>query len=135
MVKDGTRVHIIPVERLDYAEAQDDYVALHSQGKSYLKQQTISSLEATLDPEQFIRIHRSSIVNIERVARIEPYTKDSRMAVLADGTQLPVSRGSLDAKFAVLASGMLLSATFAPVERSVTRYSVFADGPSRRNVI
>ena len=102
VVKDGTRVHIIPVERLDYAEAQDDYVALHSQGKSYLKQQTISSLEATLDPEQFIRIHRSSIVNIERVARIEPYTKDSRMAVLTDGTQLPVSRAGYDRLKALL---------------------------------
>ena len=102
VVKDGTRVHIIPVERLDYAEAQDDYVALHSQGKSYLKQQTISSLEAALDPEQFIRIHRSSIVNLERVARIEPYTKDSRIAVLNDGTQLPVSRAGYERLKALL---------------------------------
>ena len=102
VVKDGTRVHIIPVERLDYAEAQDDYVALHSQGKSYLKQQTISSLETALDPEQFIRIHRSSIVNLERVARIEPYTKDSRIAVLSDGTQLPVSRAGYERLKALL---------------------------------
>ena len=89
VVKDGAKVHVIPTERLDYAEAQDDYVALHSEGKSYLKQQTISSLEAALDPQQFVRIHRSYIVNLERVSRIEPYTKDSRIAVLADGTQLP----------------------------------------------
>jgi two-component system LytT family response regulator len=92
VVKDGARVHIIPVERLDYAEAQDDYVSLHSQGKSYLKEQTISSLEAALDPERFVRIHRSAIVNLERVARIEPYGKESRLAILADGTRLPVSR-------------------------------------------
>ena len=92
VIKDGTRVHILPVARLDYAEAQDDYVSLHSGGKNYLKQQTISSLEAALDPARFIRIHRSYIVNLERVARMEPYTKESRMAVLADGTQLPVSR-------------------------------------------
>jgi two-component system LytT family response regulator len=92
VVKDGARVHIIPVERLDYAESQDDYVSLHSQGKSYLKEQTISSLEAALDPERFVRIHRSVIVNLERVAKIEPYAKDSRVAVLSDGTQLPVSR-------------------------------------------
>ncbi len=92
VVKDGARVHIIPVERLDYAESQDDYVALHSQGKSYLKEQTISSLEAALDPERFVRIHRSVIVNLERVAKIEPYAKDSRVAVLSDGAQLPVSR-------------------------------------------
>lgn len=92
VVKDGAKVTIIPVEKLDYVEAQDDYVALHSQKKSFLKQQTISSLEASLDPEQFVRIHRSCIVNLERIAKIEPYTKDSRVAVLNDGTQLPVSR-------------------------------------------
>ena len=92
VVKDGSKVTIIPVGKLDYVEAQDDYVALHSQKKSFLKQQTISSLEACLDPKQFVRIHRSSIVNVERIARIEPYTKDSRVAILHDGTQLPVSR-------------------------------------------
>ena len=92
VVKDGARVHIIPVDKLDYVEAQDDYVALHSQKKNYLKQQTISSLETSLDPRRFLRIHRSVIVNLERVAKIEPYTKDSRVAVLIDGTQLPVSR-------------------------------------------
>ncbi len=92
VVKDGTRVHIIPVERLDYAESQDDYVCLHSQGKSYLKEQTISSLEAALDPARFVRIHRSVIVNLERVEKIEPYAKDSRVAMLSDGSQLPVSR-------------------------------------------
>jgi len=92
VVKDGTKVHIIPIERLDYVEAQDDYIALHSEKKNYLKQQTISSIEGQLDAKKFVRIHRSYIVNLERIARIEPYTKDSRVAVLADGAQLPVSR-------------------------------------------
>ena len=92
VVKDGAKVAIIPVDRLDYVQAQDDYVELHSSSKSYLKQQTISSLEAALDPKQFVRIHRSCIVNLERLSKIEPYTKDSRVAVLNDGTQLPVSR-------------------------------------------
>ena len=63
-----------------------------SGGKSYLKQQPIAGLEAVLDPARFVRIHRSAIVNLERVARIEPYAKDSRIAILADGTRLPVSR-------------------------------------------
>jgi two-component system LytT family response regulator len=92
VVKDGTRVHVIPLDKLDYAEAQDDYVALHSGGKQYLKQQPIASLEATLDPARFVRIHRSAIVNLERVARIEPYGKESRLAILTDGARLPVSR-------------------------------------------
>ena len=102
VVKDGARVHIIPVDKLDYAEAQDDYVELHSQGKSFLKQQTISSLEAALDPQRFVRIHRSIIVNLERVAKIEPYAKDSRIAVLSDGTQLQVSRAGYDRLKALL---------------------------------
>jgi two-component system LytT family response regulator len=92
VVRDGTRVHIIPLLKLDYFEAQDDYVAIHSGGRQYLKQQTISSLEQLLDPNRFIRIHRSYIVNLERVSRIEPYSKDSRVAVLVDGTQLPISQ-------------------------------------------
>ena len=96
VVKEGARVHIIPIERLDYAEAQDDYVSLHSQGKAFLKEQTISSLEAALDPQRFVRIHRSVIVNLERVTKIEPYAKDSRVAVLTDGVQLPVSRGGYE---------------------------------------
>jgi two-component system, LytTR family, response regulator len=92
VVRDGAKVHIIPIAKLDYVEAQDDYAALHSEQKSYLKQQTIASLETQLDPQRFVRVHRSYIVNLERIARIEPYAKDSRVAVLRDGTQLPVSR-------------------------------------------
>ena len=92
VVRDGTKVTLIPVGKLDFAEAQDDYVALASGGKKVLKQQTIASLEASLDPESFVRIHRSYIVNLERVARIEPYGKDSRLAILEDGSRLPVSR-------------------------------------------
>ena len=92
VVRDGPRVHVIPLEKLDYAEAQDDYVALHSAGKTYLKQQPITQLEAQLDPARFVRIHRSVLVNLERVTRIEPYGKESRLAILPDGTRLPVSR-------------------------------------------
>lgn len=92
VVKDGPRVHVIPAGRLDYAEAQDDYVKLRSGGKEWLKQQTISSLEAALDPRRFLRVHRSFLVNVERIARLEPNTKDTWIAVLTDGSQTPVSR-------------------------------------------
>jgi two-component system, LytTR family, response regulator len=92
VVKDGTRVTLIPVAKLDFVEAQDDYVALATHGAKHLKQQTIASVEAGLDPSRFVRIHRSYIVNFERVVRIEPYGKDSRLAILADGARLPVSR-------------------------------------------
>jgi len=93
VVKEGTRVHIIPVGKLDYAEAQDDYVGLRSEGKTWLKQQTIGSLEAALNPKRFVRLHRGYIVNLDRITRLEPNTKDTWIAVLTDGSRIPVSRG------------------------------------------
>ncbi len=92
LVKDGSKVHVIPVEKIDYIEAQDDYVGIKTGAKVYLKQDTMAELEVLLDSERFIRIHRSFILNIDRLVRLEPYAKDSRVAVLADGSQLPVSR-------------------------------------------
>ena len=92
VVKDGTKVSLIPVAKLDYAEALDDYVSLACEGKKHLKQQTISGLEMALDPALFVRIHRSYLVYLERVARIEPYGKDSKVAILTNGVKLPVSR-------------------------------------------
>lgn len=104
VVKDGARVHVIPVGKLDYAEAQDDYVALRSEGRTWLKQQTIASLEAALHPKRFVRVHRGYLVNIERITRIEPNTKDTWIAVLADGTRISVSRGGY-ARFNSLIGG------------------------------
>lgn len=92
VVRDGAKVHVIPAGKLDYAEAQDDYVALRSEGRTWLKQQTISSLEGALHPKRFIRIHRGFLVNLDRIARIEPNTKDTWIAVLTDGSKIPVSR-------------------------------------------
>lgn len=92
VVRDGAKVYIIPTAKLDYVEAQDDYIALCSKGNKHLKQQTISSVEKALDPKQFLRIHRSYIVNLDRIAKVEPYAKDSKVAILHDGTKLPVSK-------------------------------------------
>ncbi len=92
LVRDGTKVHVIPVVKIDYIEAQDDYVCFKSGGKDYLKQESLANLEELLDGDRFIRIHRSYILNIERLSRIELYAKDSRIAILTDGTRLPVSR-------------------------------------------
>jgi two-component system LytT family response regulator len=92
LIRDGAQVHVIPVERVDYVEAQDDYVSFVSGGKSYLKDQTMAAVDASLDPSRFVRIHRSYLLNIERIARVELYAKDSRVAILHDGRRLPVSR-------------------------------------------
>jgi two-component system LytT family response regulator len=92
IVKDGARVEIIPIEKVDYLEAQDDYVAIHADGKTWLKTQPLAELAEGLDPARFVRIHRSYVLQVERLARLELYAKDSRMAVLKDGKELPVSR-------------------------------------------
>ena len=92
LIRDGSQVHVIPVGKIDYVEAQDDYVCFKADGKDYLKDQTMGAVEALLDPGRFVRIHRSYILNIERIARVELYAKDSRVAILRDGRRLPVSR-------------------------------------------
>ena len=92
VVKDGAHIHVIPVERLDYAQAQDDYVALRTEGKTLLKAQTLAGLEASLDPSLFVRVHRSFLVRLDRIRALEPYGKNYHVAILADGTRVPVSR-------------------------------------------
>jgi two-component system LytT family response regulator len=92
LIRDGANVHVLPADAIDYVEAQDDYVAFTSAGKQYLKDQTLAAVESMLDPARFVRIHRSFILNIDRIAKVELYAKDSRMATLRDGTRLPVSR-------------------------------------------
>jgi two-component system LytT family response regulator len=92
LIRDGPQVHVLPVERIDFVEAQDDYVSFVADGKSFLKDQTMAAVEAALDPVRFVRIHRSYLLNVERIARVELYAKDSRIAILRDGRKLPVSR-------------------------------------------
>jgi two-component system, LytTR family, response regulator len=92
VVRDGSSIDVLLVSKLDYAEAADDYVVLVSGEKRLRKQQTIAQLEAELDSSRFVRIHRSYIVNVDRLEKIEPYAKESRVAILRDGRRLPVSR-------------------------------------------
>ena len=92
LIRDGADVHVLPVDAIDYVEAQDDYVAFKSGGRQYLKDQTLGTVERTLDPARFVRIHRSYVLNIDRISKVELYAKDSRVAILRDGTRLPVSR-------------------------------------------
>ena len=92
LIRDGGDVHVIPMTKIDYVEAQDDYVCYRAEGKRFLKQQTLADVEASLDPSRFVRIHRSYVLNVDRLAKLELYAKDSRVAILTDGTKLPVSR-------------------------------------------
>jgi two-component system LytT family response regulator len=92
LVRDGGKVFVVPAEALEYAQAQDDYVLIHAQGRNLLKEQPISSLELQLDPSRFVRVHRSWILNLAYLDRVELEAKDRRVAVLRDGTRLPISR-------------------------------------------
>ena len=83
---------MIPIDKIDYVEAQDDYIAVWSGGRSRLKEQPLGDLERQLDPRRFVRIHRSYLLNLDRLVRLEAAGKDSRAAVLRDGRNLPVSR-------------------------------------------
>jgi two-component system LytT family response regulator len=92
LIRDGARVHVVAAADIDYIEAQDDYIAVCAGGKRWLKSQRLSELEGQLDPQAFLRVHRSYIVNVGAVVRIEPLGRDSHCAVLRDGTRVPVSR-------------------------------------------
>ena len=93
LVRDGTKVHVIDVDDLEFVQAQDDYVAFHAggtrvpEGAAAQRGRGASSMQA-----RFVRVHRSFVVNIERIARVEPLTRDSRVVILKDGRRLPVSR-------------------------------------------
>jgi two-component system, LytTR family, response regulator len=92
LIRDRSNVHVIPVDQIDYIEAQDDYVSIRAAGRSYLKEQTLGELEEQLASKGFLRIHRRFILNVSRLAKIELSEKDSRIAILNDKTELPISR-------------------------------------------
>lgn len=92
VVRDGAAVSVIPCRDVTSICAEDDYVNIRSGSGSVLKHQTIASLEESLDPEKFVRIHRGSIINLEKLARIELLERDHYEAVLLDGQRLRISR-------------------------------------------
>lgn len=92
VVKTGAKIKIIPVGSIIYLEADDDYVKIHTDEGTFLKNKTMASFEEQLDPARFVRVHRSFIVRIDHIARLEPHEKDSYVAVLADGSQVSVSK-------------------------------------------
>ena len=92
VVRKGNAINLIPVEQIKFVEAQDDYVMIHHVNGKALKQQTMKFFEDKLPKSDFARIHRSYIVRVEEIKRIEPYGKDKYIAILQSGDKLPVSR-------------------------------------------
>lgn len=92
VVKNGNKIKIIPIHDIWYIEAADDFVKLHTQDGCFLKNKTMNHLEQSLDKQLFVRCHRSYIVNIQQITRIDAYEKDNQVALLRTGAKVPVSR-------------------------------------------
>ena len=102
VVKNGSKIKIIPVQDVFYLEAADDYVKIHTQEGYFLKNKTMNHFEEVLDKQHFVRSHRSYIVNVQQITRIDPYEKDNHVAILRSGIKVPVSRGGYGKLKAVL---------------------------------
>lgn len=96
LIRERNQVHVVPVATIDCIEAQDDYVSIHVGARSYLKTQSLSDLHAQLDPRRFVRVHRSWVINIDRLQQLERSGKDSLMAVLSTHRQVPISRAGYE---------------------------------------
>lgn len=94
VVKTGNKIRIIPMQDIYYLEADDDYVKIHTQEGSFLKGKTMNYFESILDPQQFVRVHRSYIVQVAQITRIEPYEKENHIALLKSGIKIPISKTS-----------------------------------------
>jgi two-component system, LytTR family, response regulator len=92
VIKDGSKIKIIPIQDVHYLEAADDFVKVFTKEGYFLKNKTMSHFEQVLDPSQFVRSHRSFIVNLQQITRIDPYEKDNHVAILRSGAKVPVSR-------------------------------------------
>lgn len=95
VIKKSGKIHVISTSDISYLEAQDDYVMIYTANERFLKQQTMKYFEKHLDQEQFIRVHRSYIVNVQGIERIEPYEKTNYILILKDGNKIPVSRSGM----------------------------------------
>lgn len=92
VVKINGKIKIIPVQDIHYLEAADDYVKIVTPEGPFLKNKTMQFFEKSLDPQQFARVHRSYMLNVNQVTRIEPYEKENHLAILKTGAKVPVSK-------------------------------------------
>jgi two-component system, LytTR family, response regulator len=92
VVKKGTNIVIIPVQKIHYLEAYDDYVKIYTSEGFYLKKKTMGHFEKSFDSSQFVRVHRSYLLNLQELTRIEPLEKDNHVALLKSGTRIPLSQ-------------------------------------------
>jgi len=92
VVKEGSNIKIIPIHDIHYIEAYDDYVKIFTQKEMFLKKKTMSFYEQSLSPSQFVRVHRSYIIALQQLTKIEPMEKDTHIALLKNGVKIPLSK-------------------------------------------
>lgn len=92
VVKDGNKIRIIPTSQIYYLEAADDYVKIITKENTFLKKKTMAYFEENLHPDQFVRVHRSFLINTQMVTRIDPYEKDGHLVILTNDAKIPVSK-------------------------------------------
>jgi two-component system LytT family response regulator len=92
VVKSHNKINVIPVDKVRYLEAQDDYVMIYTTEGKHLKQATMKYFEKNLDPKDFMRVHRSYIIRLDQVEQLEPYGKDSYVAKLKNGPSVRISK-------------------------------------------
>jgi two-component system LytT family response regulator len=102
VVKEGGNIRIVPVNDIQYLEAYDDYVKIFTQKEMFLKKKTMSFYESILDQNQFVRVHRSYLINLSQLTRIEPLEKDTHVALLRPGVRIPLSKAGYSKLKAVL---------------------------------
>src|SRR5688572_23652116 len=92
VVREGSNIRIVPVHEVQYIEAYDDYVKIYTQKEMFLKKKTMSFYENSLNTSQFVRVHRSYIINLQQLTKIEPLEKETYLALLKSGVRVPLSK-------------------------------------------
>lgn len=92
VIKDGAKIRIIPIQNISHLEADDDYVKIHTSEGNFMKKKTLQHYEDSLSSDFFVRVHRSHLLNISQLNRIDPYEKNGHIALLKNGAKVPVSR-------------------------------------------
>ncbi len=102
VIKDGSKIRIIPIKEVVRLEADDDYVKIYTEQGNFMKKKTLTHFENTLSENSFVRVHRSHLINISHITRIDPYEKNNHIALLKDGSKIPVSRNGFQVLKSVL---------------------------------
>ncbi|HYM09120.1 MAG TPA: response regulator transcription factor [Bryobacterales bacterium] len=105
-IRTADRVFFVPMEDIEWVQAADNYVCLHVGPQTHALRETMSAMEERLDPERFVRIHRSTIVNVDRIKELRPYFHGEYLVVLHNGTELTLSRTYRDRVMALLGSAL-----------------------------